>query len=81
MKRREFVRKSLGAGLAAGSAMAINPYVKAFGRTLPVAAYDLVAVKGGQPGQMFDRAIQSMGGMEQYVKKGQTTPIPNWWAG
>ena len=78
MKRRDFVRKSLGAGLAAGSAMAMRPYVKAFGQAAPLAAYDLVAVKGGRPGQMFDRAIQSMGGMEKYVKKGQTVVIkPN----
>ena len=78
MRRREFVRKSLGAGLAAGSALAIQPYMKAFGQAPPMAGYDLVAVKGGQPGQMFDRAIQSMGGMEQYVKRGQTVVIkPN----
>lgn len=78
MKRREFVWKSLGAGLAAGSAMAMSPYAKASGKGLPAAAYDLVAVKGGMPGQMFDAAIQSLGGMERYVKKGQTVVIkPN----
>ena len=78
MKRREFVRKSLGAGLAAGSAMAVHPYIKAFGQAFPAAAYDLVAVKGGRPGQMFDLAIQSMGGMEKFVKKGQSVVIkPN----
>ena len=78
MKRRDFVRKSLGAGLAAGSAMAVSPYAKAFGKFSPAATPDLVAVKGGNPGQMFDRAIQSMGGMESYVKRGQTVVIkPN----
>ena len=78
MKRREFVWKSLGAGLAAGSAMVMSPYAKAIGKGLPAAAYDLVAVKGGMPGQMFDAAIQSLGGMEKYVKKGQSVVIkPN----
>ena len=78
MKRRDFVRKSMGASLAAGSAMAVNPCWKAFGRSQAQPSYDLVAVKGGGPGVMFDRAIQSLGGMEKYVKKGQTVVIkPN----
>jgi uncharacterized protein (DUF362 family) len=33
-------------------------------------AYDLVAVKGGEPEAMFDRAMASMGGMEKFVPKG-----------
>jgi uncharacterized protein (DUF362 family) len=78
MKRRDFVRKSLGAGLAAGSVMAVSPYAKAFGKLASAAPADLVAVKGGNPGQMFDRAMQSMGGMESFVKRGQTVVIkPN----
>ena len=71
MKRREFVRKGIGAGLAAGSAMAMGGYRKAWGNISLYQDYDLVAVKGGEPGAMFDRAIQSMGGMEKFVKKGQ----------
>ncbi len=78
MKRRDFVRKSLTAGFAAGSAMAAGPYARAMGRIHLAASYDLVAAKGGMPGQMFDRAIQSLGGMEKYVRKGQTVVIkPN----
>jgi len=78
MKRRDFVRKGLGAGIAAGSAMAMTPYTKAWGNISMFQNYDLVAVKGGEPGAMFDRAIQSMGGMEAFVKKGQKVVIkPN----
>ena len=78
MKRRDFVRKGIGAGIAAGSVMALNPYTKLWGNASTMQDYDLVAVKGGEPGAMFDRAIQSMGGMEAFVKKGQKVVIkPN----
>jgi uncharacterized protein (DUF362 family) len=40
--------------------------------------YDLVAVMGGQPVEMFRKAIAEMGGMSHFVKKGQTVTIkPN----
>ncbi|HEC43868.1 MAG TPA: DUF362 domain-containing protein [Bacteroides sp.] len=78
MKRRDFVRKSIGAGIAASSVMALNPYTKLWGKASTLQNYDLVAAKGGEPGAMFDRAIQSMGGMEKFVKKGQKVVIkPN----
>jgi len=38
----------------------------------------MVAVKGGEPVQMFDKAIESLGGMKNFVKKGQTVVVkPN----
>ncbi len=78
MKRRDFVKKGIGAGIAAGSAMAMSSYGKLWGNIAHIQNYDLVAVKGGEPGVMFDRAIQSLGGMERYVKKGQKVVIkPN----
>lgn len=78
MKRREFFRRGIGAGIAAGTAMAMSPYNKLWGKYSTLQDYDLVAVKGGEPGAMFDRAIQSMGGMEKYVKRGQKVVIkPN----
>lgn len=41
-------------------------------------AYDLVAVKGGEPVAMFDKAMESLGGMKAFVKKGQTVVVkPN----
>jgi uncharacterized protein (DUF362 family) len=39
---------------------------------------DLVAVRGGLPVQMFDRAITALGGIENFVKKGEKVVIkPN----
>lgn len=32
---------------------------------------DLVAVMGGEPEEMFRRAISELGGMKQFVKPGQ----------
>ncbi|HOK51673.1 MAG TPA: DUF362 domain-containing protein, partial [Bacteroidales bacterium] len=40
--------------------------------------YDLVAVMGGEPDVMFDRAIAAMGGIGKYVKKGMRVVVkPN----
>ena len=56
----------------------MSPYNKLWGNIAQLQDYDLVAVKGGEPGAMFDRAIQSMGGIEKFVKKGQKVVIkPN----
>jgi uncharacterized protein (DUF362 family) len=39
---------------------------------------DLVAVKGGSPGAMFDRGMKAAGGMGRFVRKGQRVVIkPN----
>ncbi|MCB0731001.1 MAG: DUF362 domain-containing protein [Ignavibacteriae bacterium] len=75
MNRREFFKKTSIAGLAAYS------YVK-FGNNNIFAQsenpYDLVAIKGGEPEAMFDKAMQSLGGMKNFVKKNQTVVIkPN----
>ena len=44
----------------------------------PVLPYDLVAVKGGEPEVMFDKAIESLGGIGTFVQKGQTVLVkPN----
>ena len=78
MNRRNFIRKSAGAGLLAGSFMSIPGMRKVFGQPGHNPQYDLVAVKGGEPGTMFDQAILSLGGMKRYVKQNQTVVIkPN----
>lgn len=41
-------------------------------------AFDLVAVMGGEPVPMFDKAIAAMGGLGRFVKKGQSVLVkPN----
>lgn len=79
MKRREFLVKGLSAGLAAGF-LAKNTHVFASGNSLSMSkeAYDLVAVMGGEPDVMFDRAIAALGGIGKYVKKGMRVVVkPN----
>ncbi len=81
MKRRDFLRSSAGAGIAAGAAFAVGGYEKLWasapnGSSAP--RYDMVAIMGGTPETMFDLAIQELGGMGVYVQKGQKVLIkPN----
>lgn len=82
MDRRDFFKKSILTGIAAGAAMTFGDFRKIFaGKVPPPGApgpYDLVAVKDGEPVQMFDKAIESLGGMKNFVKKGQTVVVkPN----
>jgi hypothetical protein len=58
MKRRDFLKTSAGAGLAAGAALSLGGYGRLWSsdRTLP--KYDMVALMGGEPDAMFDLGIQ-----------------------
>lgn len=77
MKRRRFMKTCIGSGFAAGCAVSLGASQKLWGNS-EVSDFDLVAVKGGEPGAMFDQAIQGLGGMEQFVRKGQKVVIkPN----
>jgi uncharacterized protein (DUF362 family) len=80
MKRREFLWKSAGAGFIAGSALSFTGFSSLFGTgfTGNQSPYDLVAVRGGEPDIMFDRAIAAMGGMQNFVKPNQAVLVkPN----
>ena len=80
MKRREFIFKGLGAGFLAGSGVTLGGFSRLMGNPNPPADgdFDLVAVKGTDPAKMFDEGIQSLGGMEAFVKPGQTVVVkPN----
>lgn len=80
MKRRDFISKGIGAGLLAGGAATLGPVGRAFaqGGSSPQETYDLVAVKGGEADKMFDLAMEAIGGMQKYVKTGQTVVVkPN----
>jgi uncharacterized protein (DUF362 family) len=71
MNRRQF----LGAAAVAGTYAAVGGTCRALAADrIP----DLVAVKGGEPSAMFDRAIEAQGGMKAFVKKGQKVLVkPN----
>lgn len=80
MKRRSFLKKSVAAGLATSAAFYVGKYNTALGAQAQAASnpYDLVAIKGGEPAAMFDKAIEAYGGISRFVKKGQTVVVkPN----
>lgn len=79
MDRRRFLKNVIGGGIVAGSTVAFGNYAQLLAATgLPAPAYDLVAVRGGQPGEMFDQAIASLGGMQAFVPKGSRVVVkPN----
>lgn len=67
MDRRKFIK----AGFLTSSAIALGSYSNIY-PFLPSSLssdYDLVAIKGGEPEAMFDKAIASLGGMKNFVKK------------
>lgn len=74
MNRRDFFRKGVQAGLLTGAAITFpgiyGNYFAKSSRTI-ASAYDLVAIKGGEPETMFDEAIKTLGGMKAFVKKNQ----------
>ncbi len=79
MKRREFIKKTAVGSMAVpllthfGS---IN--INAASKTTQQEKFDLVAIKGGEPDTMFNRAIQDLGGMGKFVKQNQTVVVkPN----
>lgn len=78
MDRREFLKKSLKYGLAAGAALTTSSFNKLFAAASESKPYDLVAIKGGTPEKMFAAGIAQLGGMGSFVKKGQTVLVkPN----
>lgn len=81
MNRREFLKSSAGAGIAAGAAVTLGGYDKIWVASPKASAapkYDMVAVMGGTPVSMFDLGIQELGGMGAFVQKGQKVLIkPN----
>ena len=79
MDRRNFLKTAIGGGIAAGSTLAFGDVTNLMAAPNPSAGpYDLVAVKGGEPDVMFDKAIASLGGMPSFVPKGSKVLIkPN----
>jgi uncharacterized protein (DUF362 family) len=79
MDRRNFIKKSVGAGIVLGSSLSLLGNRNLFGNTVPASEnFDLIAIKGGEADVMFDKAIAEFGGIKKFVKKGQTVVVkPN----
>ena len=77
MKRRAFLKTSIGA--LAGTSLTLGSYGRLFAADeLSSPSYDLVAIKDGEPEAMFDQGIEALGGMQNFVKPGQTVVVkPN----
>jgi uncharacterized protein (DUF362 family) len=78
MKRRDFLKKSASAGLAAGVVVSIGEYNSMLASSPATPKYDMVAIMGGSPDAMFDLGIQELGGMGAFIQKGQKVLVkPN----
>ena len=80
MKRREFITKSIGVGIAVGAGNTFLSLDEVFGSIASnaQAPYDLVAIMGGEPELMFEKGIAALGGMQNFVKAGQMVVVkPN----
>ncbi|TKG97465.1 DUF362 domain-containing protein [Puteibacter caeruleilacunae] len=78
MSRRDFIIKTSIAGAIGGAVIGLgkcNPVMAAGSNNeLP----DLVAIRGGEPGVMFNKAIEAWGGIHRVVRAGQTVVVkPN----
>jgi uncharacterized protein (DUF362 family) len=78
MKRRDFLKTSV----TAGAALSLNfnglQAALASSATAVEAVPDLVAVMGGEPEVMLNTALDAIGGIGKYIKKGQRVVIkPN----
>ncbi len=77
MKRRDFLSKSIKAGIVTGSALTFGGS-KIMANNMSSSSYDLVAIKGATPEKMFDHGIAALGGMKKYVKPNQEVVVkPN----
>jgi uncharacterized protein (DUF362 family) len=78
MDRRCFIKKSAVTGLAVGISLYTGSPEIVFSDENKNGHPDLVALKNGEPGVMFKKGIEAMGGMKRFVKKGQTVLVkPN----
>lgn len=77
MKRRDFLVRSTVLGVG-GSILPHFGGLNAIGLPAVDGEYDLAAVRGGEAADMFDSAMEALGGMSKFVKKGQKVLVkPN----
>lgn len=81
MDRREFLKALAlaGAAVTIKQSGAMTLMSQHFSQAAPAAGnYDLVAVLGGEPAAMFNKAIAELGGIGRFVKRGQKVVVkPN----
>ncbi len=76
MERRDFLRTGVGLAMLSG----ISPFFGGLEEIManPAAKTELAAVRGGEPEEMFDKAIDALGGISKFVKQGQSVLVkPN----
>ncbi len=81
MDRRKFLRSVALTGAALTTmkeADAMSILTQSFETSNAASNYDMVAVLGGEPEEMFRKAIAEMGGMSKFIKKGDKVCVkPN----
>lgn len=79
MKRRDFIRRSVAASVATGTLFSMGKWTPLMASSgSRTGAFDMVAVKNGDPVTMFDKGIAALGGMQSFVKPNQTVVVkPN----
>jgi uncharacterized protein (DUF362 family) len=77
MRRRDFIKTSAAIGVAALTFDKLQAALDA-NHLMVESTPDMVAIMGGEPADLLERALKEMGGIEKYVKKGQSVVIkPN----
>jgi len=78
MKRRDFLLTAAMTGIASTLRFDKLEAALASNKMAVSSAPDLVAVMGGEPAEMLDKALARFGGIQAFVKKGQTVVLkPN----
>lgn len=79
MDRRDFFKAAASVSLYSTiGVITSSKTAQAFLAQNDESAYDLIAVRGGEPATMADAAMAAFGGMSTFVKKGQTVVVkPN----
>jgi len=77
MERRNFLKTGVGLGILTGVGPVFGGLESLMASNISKEV-DLAAVRGGEPAEMVDKAIEALGGMGKFVKKGQSVLIkPN----
>jgi uncharacterized protein (DUF362 family) len=78
MDRRDFLKTGAALGAVAAGGFLVSKTRPVMAQQTGKGAPDLVAVRNGDPEQMFDRGMAAYGGMKRFVHRGDTVVIkPN----